>query len=64
MESDKLIIKFIWKIKHVRIGRNTLKEKNHEWDELYWSLKHIIKVSKIQQCGPVHKQTSRPWSRI
>lgn len=43
IKFGKLILKLIWKIKHARIAKKTLKKENYKGDYLYQTLKHTKK---------------------
>lgn len=55
MELDRLILKFIWKNKHARIAKKTLKTINFEGRLDLWDIKTYYKASVIKTM-----QTYRP----
>lgn len=62
MELDKLISKFIWKDKHVRIAKKTLEKENYETPQALPDIKTYTKASIIktrQSFSRIDKQTNR-----
>lgn len=62
-QLDMLILKFIWKNKHVRIARKTLEKNNYTEDQLYQTLKHTIKFLLLKTVC-YYAQANRPMNRI
>lgn len=51
MDSNKLILKFIWRVKRPRIAYTTLKEKNKVGEMTLLNFKTYFKAIIIKKCG-------------